>query len=95
MKERWERTFGSRGSGLCHRERWTNEFHTVGAINFRIISIITAVKALGVVAKESLHFIGGSEGDQKFAGSLTGESPGVRDFARGENGITGFQMETV
>src|SRR5579863_2114283 len=95
MRERWGRTFGSRGSGLRHRERWTDEFHTVGAINFRIIRIITAVKALGVVAKESFHFIGGSESDQKFAGSLTGEGPGVRNFARCENGITGFQMEAV
>ena len=97
MRERWGRTFGSVGfgCGLCHRKRWTDEFHAIRAVDFRIIGVIAAVEVFGVVAKEGFHFVGGSEGDENFAGSVTGEGPGVRDFARGENGIAGFQMEAV
>src|SRR5882724_3453678 len=90
MKERSGRTFGNCGCGLCHRERWADEFHAIRAVDFRIISIIPAVEALCVVPKEGLHLVSGCEGDENFAGSVAREGPGVRNFARGENGIAGF-----
>ena len=95
MKGRWGRTFGNCGSGLCHRERWADEFHAIRAVNFRIVGIIAAIEVLCIVSKESFHLVGGSEGDENFAGSVTGEGPGVRNFARRENRIAGFQMEAV
>jgi len=64
-------------------------------MNFRVIEVLAIFATLRIVTKERLHFAGWRESNQQFTGSVANECPRVRHLARPENGIAGFQMETL
>src|SRR5438093_582360 len=64
-------------------------------VNLRIVEILTILPSLLIVPEERLHLIGRRERNQHSALSLANKCPSVRYLARSENGIAGFQLNTL
>jgi hypothetical protein len=55
---------------LCLRQRRSEQFESIGAVNSRVVEVLALLRWLRVIAEKGFHFASGCENNQQFPGTI-------------------------